>query len=35
MTNDARVGSQIKNLITEVKDLIGYFKKLEADLHVN
>ena len=30
----ASLASQITNLTTEVKDLIRYFKKLEADLAV-
>ena len=31
---EASLASQITNLATEVKDLLGYFKKLESDLAV-
>ena len=31
---EANLASQITNLTTEVKDLLRYFKKLEADLTV-
>ena len=34
LQTEANLASQITNLTTEVKDLLGYFKKLEADLAV-
>ena len=34
LQTDASLTSQITNLTTEVKDLLGYFKKLESDLTV-
>ena len=34
LQTEASLASKVTNLITEVKDLIGYFKKLEADLAV-
>ena len=34
LQTEASSVSQITNLKTEVKDLLGYFKKLEADLAV-
>ena len=34
LQTEASLASQITNLTTEVKDLIRYFKKLEADLAV-
>ena len=34
LQTEASLASQITNLTTEVKDLLGYFKKLEADLGV-
>ena len=34
LQTEASLASQITNLTTEVKDLLGYFKKLEADLAV-
>ena len=32
LQTEASLASQITNQTTEVKDLLGYFKKLEADL---
>ena len=32
LQTEASLVSQITNLATEVRDLLGYFKKLEADL---
>ena len=34
LQTEASLASQITNVTTEVKDLLGYFKKLEADLAV-
>ena len=34
LQTEASLASQITNLTTEVKDLLGYFKKLESDLAV-
>ena len=34
LQTEASLASKITNLTTEVKDLLGYFKKLEADLAV-
>ena len=34
LQTEARLASQITNLTTEVKNLLGYFKKLESDLTV-
>ena len=34
LQTEANLTSQITNLTTEVKDLLGYLKKLEADLAV-
>ena len=34
LQTEARLTSQVTNLTTEVKDLLGYFKKLEANLAV-
>ena len=34
LQTEASLASQITNLTTEVKDLLGYFKNLEADLAV-
>ena len=34
LQTEASIASQITNLPTEVKDLLGYFKKLESDLAV-
>ena len=34
LQTEASLASQITNLATEVKDLLGYFKKLESDLAV-
>ena len=34
LKTDASLASQITSLTTEVTDLLGYFKKLEADLAV-
>ena len=34
LQTEASLASQITNLTTEVKDLLGYFKKLEAGLAV-
>ena len=34
LQTEASLASQITNLTTEVKDLLEYFKKLEADLVV-
>ena len=34
LQTEASLASQITNLTTEVKNLLGYFKKLESDLTV-
>ena len=34
LRTEASLASQITNLTTELKDLLGYLKKLEADLAV-
>ena len=34
LQTEASLASQVTNLTTEVKDLLGYFKKLEANLAV-